>query len=174
MTNQGNQGRTNSDCRSLVIVVKIPPLDDRSSPRRSEHARTLIGRPLGDTVAHEKFRTAFTIRLAPSHSLCALHCLCGDGGTFLFHRARGGPASAQYPFQQREPPALDLDEDRHIGERIILLDAQAEETQKVRHAAELGDFQAPELAKDYQRLDDESDTIRLRLKELNAPSTCPI
>ena len=52
-----------------------------------------------------------------------------------------------------------------IGEQIILLDAQAEETQKVRHAAELGDSQAPELARDYQRLDDESDTIRQKLSE---------
>src|SRR5271166_4705093 len=105
MINWGNQGKTNSDCRCHVIVVKIPPLDDRSSPRRSEHARTLIGRSLGDTVAHEKFRTTGTIRLAPSHSLHALDRLCGDGGSLLFHRARGSPASAQYPFQEREPPA---------------------------------------------------------------------
>ena len=52
-----------------------------------------------------------------------------------------------------------------IGERIILLDAQAEEARKFRHAAELGDLQAPDLAKDYQRLDDESDTIRQKLKD---------
>lgn len=52
-----------------------------------------------------------------------------------------------------------------IGERIILLDAQAEEARKFRHAAEGGDLQAPDLAKDYQRLDDESDTIRQKLKD---------
>ena len=60
-----------------------------------------------------------------------------------------------------------------IGERIILLDAQAEETQKIRHAAELGDFQAPELSRDYQRLDDESDTIRQKLNERQRASTFP-
>src|SRR5208283_4003627 len=102
MMNWGKQGKTKSDCRWIVIVVKIPPLDDRSSPRGSEHARTLIERPLGDTVAHEKFRTAGTIRLAPSHSLHALHRLCGDGGSLLFHRAGGSPASPQYPLQERE------------------------------------------------------------------------
>ena len=52
-----------------------------------------------------------------------------------------------------------------IGEQIILLDAQAEEARKIRHAAELGDLQAPELARDYQRLDDESDTIGQKLNE---------
>src|SRR5208337_4195486 len=52
-----------------------------------------------------------------------------------------------------------------IGERIILLDAQAEEARKFRHAAEVGDLQTPDLAKDYQRLDDESDTIRQKLKD---------
>src|SRR5271157_3120788 len=52
-----------------------------------------------------------------------------------------------------------------IGEQIIVLDAQAEEARKFLHAAELGDLQAPEIAKDYQRLDVESDTIREQLKE---------
>ena len=52
----------------------------------------------------------------------------------------------------------------NIGEQIIVLNAQAEEAQKVIHAAELGDLQAPELAKEYQRLDDQSDAIREELK----------
>ena len=52
-----------------------------------------------------------------------------------------------------------------IGEQIILLDAQADEARKFLHAAELGDLQAPGIAKDYQRLDDESETIRQKLKE---------
>ncbi len=52
-----------------------------------------------------------------------------------------------------------------IGEQIIVLDAQGEEARKFLHAAELGDLQAPEIAKDYERLDDESDTIKEQLKE---------
>ena len=60
-----------------------------------------------------------------------------------------------------------------IGEQITLLDAQAEEARKFRHAAELGDLQAPELAKDYQRLDDESDTIRQKLSELQRDVDLP-
>ena len=52
-----------------------------------------------------------------------------------------------------------------IGEQIIVLDAQAEEARKFLRAAEAGDFQAPEIARHYQRLDDESDAIREQLKE---------
>ena len=52
-----------------------------------------------------------------------------------------------------------------IGTRIILQDAQAEEIQKVREAAERGDTRALDLARDYQRLDDESDAIRQKLKD---------
>src|SRR5208337_1810815 len=52
-----------------------------------------------------------------------------------------------------------------IGEQIILLDAQAEEAQKFLHAAERGDLQAPEIAKHYLRLEDDSEEIRNKLNE---------
>src|SRR5271157_3680134 len=45
------------------------------------------------------------------------------------------------------------------SQQIIVLDAQAEEARKFLHAAEQGDLQALEIARDYERLLDESDRI---------------
>jgi ABC-type multidrug transport system fused ATPase/permease subunit len=52
-----------------------------------------------------------------------------------------------------------------FGERIILLDAQAEVAQKIRDAAGLGDTQSLELSRQYRLLEEESDALRAKLSE---------
>ena len=51
-----------------------------------------------------------------------------------------------------------------IGAQIIVLNAQAEEARRFLQAAERGDLQAPELSREYQRLDNDSDAIKQQLK----------
>ncbi len=52
-----------------------------------------------------------------------------------------------------------------VGERIILLDAQAEEARKFLRAGEAGDLQAPEIAREYRELDDQAAEMRSKLNE---------
>ena len=61
-----------------------------------------------------------------------------------------------------------------IEERIVLLDAQAEEVRRMQHAAELGDLQAPDLAAHYRDLDDELDRVeRDSSRSGSGRSICP-
>jgi ABC-type multidrug transport system fused ATPase/permease subunit len=52
-----------------------------------------------------------------------------------------------------------------LGKQIIVLDAQAQEARRFLEAALVGDLQALEIARDYQRLDTEADSISEQLKE---------
>jgi ABC-type multidrug transport system fused ATPase/permease subunit len=52
-----------------------------------------------------------------------------------------------------------------IGEQITLLNAQAEEAQRVRVAAEQGDTESLELSRQYRLLQDGSDALQAKLSE---------
>jgi ABC-type multidrug transport system fused ATPase/permease subunit len=52
-----------------------------------------------------------------------------------------------------------------IGDRVALLEAQAEEAAKIGLAAERGDRQASDLAQEYRRLDEEHSSLQSRLND---------
>ncbi|MGC8638256.1 MAG: ABC transporter ATP-binding protein [Isosphaeraceae bacterium] len=52
-----------------------------------------------------------------------------------------------------------------VNQRIVCLDAQAEEAEKIRDAADSGDHQALAIARHYQDLNDQSDNLKSRIKE---------
>ena len=52
-----------------------------------------------------------------------------------------------------------------VNQKILCLDAQAEEAEKIRGIVDRGDRQAIELSRHYQELSDESDELKHKIKE---------